>query len=135
MRFVRRRGIGGEGSTVIEHKVTNLCIESNRGGTIFARSVAEKIKNKGGRCSITTKWNQTNKDTRIITRAGIVKSSFLFKDDKEANKEYRKAINFLCGYTQTGKNKHDDVPDAMAMMVDFIEESGIHKVKVSKRLF
>lgn len=121
--------------TVIEHKVTNLCIESNRGGTIFARSVAEKIKNKGGRCSITTKWNQTNKDTRIITRAGIVKSSFLFKDDKEANKEYRKAINFLCGYTQTGKNKHDDVPDAMAMMVDFIEESGIHKVKVSKRLF
>ena len=81
------------------------------------------------------KWNQTNKDTRIITRAGIVKSSFLFKDDKEANKEYRKAINFLCGYTQTGKNKHDDVPDAMAMMVDFIEESGIHKVKVSKRLF
>ena len=120
---------------VINHKITNLCIESNRGGTIFARAVEAKIKEKGGRCSIVTKWNQQNKETRIITRAGIVKSTFLFRDDSTQDKEYKRAVHFLTSYTQAGKNKHDDVPDAMSMLVDFIDEAGIQKVKVTRRAF
>ena len=120
---------------IINHKITNLCIESNRGGTIFARAIEQKVKEKGGRCSIVTKWNQQNKETRIITRAGIVKSTFLFRDESNYNLEYKKAMQMLCGYTQAGKNKHDDVPDAMSMLVDFIDESGIQKVKVAKRAF
>ena len=120
---------------VIDHKITNLCIESNRGGTIFARNVEEKIKSKGGRCSIVTKWNQQNKETRIITRAGIVKANFIFKDESKYTKEYQRAMKFLTGYTQTGKNKHDDVPDAMSMLVDFIDQAGVQRVKVARRLF
>ena len=120
---------------VINHHITNLCIESNRGGTIFARNVEKKVKEKGGRCSITTKWNQQNKETRIITRAGIVKSAFIFRDEEVYNKEYKRAMQFLCSYTQSGKNKHDDVPDAMSMLVDFIDEAGIQRVKVARRVF
>lgn len=120
---------------VINHKITNLCIESNRGGTIFARAVEQKVKEKGGRCSIVTKWNQQNKETRIITRAGIVKSTFIFRDESTYDREYKRAMSFLTGYTQAGKNKHDDVPDAMSMLVDFITESGIQRVKVARRVF
>ena len=120
---------------VIAHKINNLCIESNRGGTIFARAVEQKVKEKGGRCSIVTKWNQQNKETRIITRAGIVKANFIFRDETTYDSEYRKAMGFLTGYTQAGKNKHDDVPDAMSMLVDFIDESGIQRVKVARRVF
>ena len=120
---------------VIDHKVTALCMESNRGGTIFARAVENKIKEKSGRCSITMKWNQQNKETRIITRAGIVKSSFIFWDESKYEREYKRAMTMLTGYTQTGKNKHDDVPDALAMLVDFINESGVQKVRVGHRIF
>ena len=122
---------------IIEHKVTQLSIESNRGGTIFARNVQDKLKAEGGRCNITTKWNQQNKETRIITRAGLVKSSVLFKDESIQDKEYAKAMRLLFAYTQLGntKKKRDDVPDALSMLIDFIQGLGVQKVRVGRRIF
>lgn len=122
---------------IMRHHVTQLSIESNRGGTIFARNVQQKLKEKGGRCTITTKWNQQNKETRIITRAGLVKSMFLFKDETTQDKEYSFAMRMLYGYNQNGSHKktHDDVPDAMAMLVDFLEASGVQRVKIGQRPF
>ena len=30
-------------------------------------------------------------------------------------------MSFLCSYTQLGKNKHDDAPDALAMFAQFVD--------------
>lgn len=129
---------------VIEQRIANLLIErkvkiarfeSNRGGTLFAKDIQDIIKSKGGHTRITTKWNQMNKDTRIITRAGWVKQHCLFKDESVMDKEYRTAIEMLTSYNMAGKNKHDDVPDVMADVADYVETMSISSISVGKRLF
>ena len=95
------------------------------------------MKAQGGRTRITTKYTTANKETRIILAAGFVKERFLFKDDIviKQDREYRKALDFLCGYTMAGKNKHDDVPDAFSMLVDYIDSLSENTIKVVKRPF
>ena len=120
---------------LIDRKVKIARFESNRGGTIFAQNIQKRVKERGGQTRITTKWNQTHKDTRIITRATWVKAHCLFKDDTVMDTEYRTAINMLCTYNMAGRNKHDDVPDVMADVSDYAENMGIATISVGKRLF
>lgn len=106
---------------LVDRKVKMCRIESNRGGTIFAQNVEKRVKELGGMTSIQTRWTQTNKETRIQTNSGMVKAHVLFKDESlyEKNREYRDAMTQLTTYSMMGKNKHDDVPDTLAMFVDW----------------
>lgn len=123
--------------TFVDRKVKIARFESNRGGTLFAKDVQDLVKEKGGQTKITTKWNQTNKETRILTRAAWVKDHCVFKDPSlyAADKEYRTAMDMLCQYNLTGKNKYDDVPDVMADLADYVENLGVATVTVGRRLF
>ena len=122
---------------LVSRKVKMCRIESNRGGTIFAQNVEKRVKEMGGMTSITTRWTQTNKETRIQTNSGMVKSHVLFKDESlyAQDREYRDAILQLTTYSMMGKNKHDDVPDALAMFVDWMLSSTNNIVTVMKRPF
>ena len=121
--------------TLVDRKVRICRIESNRGGTLFAADVQKRLKELGGITTITTKWTQSNKSTRIVTNSGFVKSHILFRDDKVQNKEYRTAMNLVIGYTMTGKVKHDDPPDALALFVDMIASSDVNTAVVMHRPF
>ena len=59
------------------------------------------------------------------------------KDDSMFKKqsEYGKMLDMLCSYTIAGKNKHDDVPDAFAMLSEFAQSISGSKVEVFKRPF
>ena len=120
---------------LVDRKVRLCRIESNRGGTLFAADVQKRLRELGGITTITTKWTQTNKEARIQTNSGWVKTHVLFRDNTVQNKEYRLAMNQLIGYTMAGKNKHDDVADVLAMFVDMIASSDLNTVKVMKRPF
>lgn len=106
---------------LMKYKVKVCQIESNRGGMIFAQNVANRIKALGGGTNITTKWTQSNKETRIIINSAWVKNHCLFKyeTDYKADKEYKTAMNLLYSYSMAGKNKHDDAPDVMALLAEF----------------
>lgn len=119
----------------IDYKVKVARFESNRGGTLFAKDVQDLVKAKGGQTKISTKWNQTNKTTRIITRAAWVKEHCVFRDPSVYDKEYRTAMEMLTSYNMSGKNKHDDVPDVMADLADYVENMGVATVTVGKRFF
>ena len=121
--------------TLVDRKVRICRIESNRGGTLFAADVQKRLKELGGITTITTKWTQSNKSTRIVTNSGFVKSHILFRDDKVQNKEYRTAMNLVIGYTMTGKVKHDDPPDALALFVDMVASSDVNTAVVMRRPF
>ena len=121
--------------TLVDRKVRVCRIESNRGGTLFAADVQKRLRELGGITTITTKWTQTNKEARIQTNSGFVKSHVLFRDNTVQNKEYRLAMNQLIGYTMTGKNKHDDVADVLAMFVDMIASSDMNRAVVMHRPF
>lgn len=120
-----------------DRNVKQCRIESNRGGTLFAQNVQNKLKELGGMTSITTKWTQTNKETRIQTNSAMVKSHILFKDESlyAQDREYREAMNQLTTYSMMGKNKHDDVPDTLAMFVDWQMSDRANIATIMKRPF
>ena len=124
-------------SLLVDRKVKMCRIESNRGGTIFAQNVQKLVRERGGMTSITTKWTQTNKETRIQTNSAMVKSHVLFKDESlyAQDREYREAMTQLTTYSMIGKNKHDDVPDALSMFVDWQMSDRANTAIIMKRPF
>lgn len=120
---------------LVERKVKMCQIESNRGGTIFAENVQKAVKELGGMTHITTKWTQSNKETRIQANSGAVKARVLFKAEEKRDREYKDAMNQLVSYSMMGKNKHDDVPDVLAMFVDWVMSSAMNIAAVVKRPF
>ena len=122
---------------LLAHKVQMSRFESNSAGGKVAQKVQEGVKAKGGRTKITTKYTTANKETKIIVNSPFVKNNCLFKDDSVIgnDREYRKAMNFLCSYTMAGKNKHDDIPDAFAQLSEFAQSLSGSKVEVFRRPF
>lgn len=122
---------------LLKHKVKMSRFESNSAGGKIAEKVQKGVKERGGITTIQTKFSTANKETRIIVDSPFVKERFLFKDDsilkKLSAQEYIKAIGMLCSYTMTGRNPHDDVPDAFSMMADFIQSFEGSMVKIGTR--
>lgn len=124
-------------AALVRHKVQMSRFESNSAGGKIAEKVQKEVKEKGGIAKITTKYTTANKETKIIVNSPFVKEHILLKDNSvlAGNKEYKKALNFLFGYTMAGKNKNDDVPDAMAMLSEFIQSFESKKIEVFRRPF
>ena len=121
---------------LLEHKVQMSRFESNSAGGRVAQKVQEQVKAKGGHTKITTKYTTANKETKIIVNSPWVKEHCLFKDNSViTDKEYKKALNFLCTYTMAGKNKNDDIPDGFAQLSEFAQSLEGNRVTVFKRPF
>ena len=123
--------------SLLKHKVQMSRFESNSAGGRVAQKVQEEVKSKGGRTKITTKYTTANKETKIIVNSPFIKEHCLFKDSSviKTDKEYRKALNFLCSYTMAGRNKNDDVPDGFAQLSEFIQSLAGNTVTVFQRPF
>lgn len=119
---------------LIKHKVIMARFESNSAGGRVAQHVQEQVKAKGGITHITTKFTTANKSTKIIVNSPYIKEHFLFKDDSAyPDRDYKRAMDMLCSYTMMGKNKHDDVPDAMSQLAEFIQSLQSGTVEVFRR--
>lgn len=108
--------------------------ESNAAGGRVAEKIQEDIDRQGGITKIQLRYTVANKETKIYVHSMFVKEHFLFNEEKwRTDKEYRTAMEFLCSYTMMGKNAHDDVPDAVAMLSEFVQGMAASKVKVGVR--
>ena len=124
-------------SCLLKNKVQMARFEHNNAGGRIAKDIQAELKKLGGITKITTKFTTSNKETKIIVNSAFVKEHFLFKDNTLYKKkdDYGKMIDFLCSYTVTGKNKHDDVPDGMAMLSEYAQSLVGNKVEVFQRPF
>jgi predicted phage terminase large subunit-like protein len=122
---------------LLRHKVQMCRFESNSAGGRIAEKVQEEVKSKNGITHITTKYTTQNKETKIIVNSPWVKEHCLFKHSSgyQKSSDYGRMINFLCTWTMTGKNKHDDVPDGMAMLAEYAQSLDGAKVEVFQRPF
>jgi predicted phage terminase large subunit-like protein len=120
---------------LVRHKVNQCRFESNSAGGRVAEKVQQMVKDKGGITHITTKYTTANKETKIIVNSAWIKEHCLFKDETmyKRNSEYGKLIGMLCSYTMAGKNKNDDVPDAMAMLAEYAQSFGANSIEVFQR--
>ena len=110
-------------------------LESNSAGGRVAEKVQNEVKKRGGITRITTKFTTANKETKIIVNSAWVKEHCLFKDDSlyKRQSDYGRMMDMLGSYTVAGKNKHDDVPDGMAMLAEFAQSLSGARVEVFQR--
>lgn len=122
-------------AVLLKNKVQSCRFESNSAGGRIADKVHNEVIARGGITHITKRFTTSNKETRIVVNAEWVKQHCLFKDKSLYAKksQYGDMINMLCSYTMTGKNKHDDVPDGMAMFAEYAQSLSGQKVEVFKR--
>lgn len=120
---------------LVKHHVQQAQFESNKEGSRTANEVERLVREKGGRCHITKKYTTQNKETKIIVNSSWVKEHVIFKDitEYEPKSDYGVMMSFLCSYTQLGKNKHDDAPDALAMFAQFVDALLSGEGQVMKR--
>ena len=88
-------------------------------------------------CSMRTRWTSTNKRTRIEFASPNILNHFYFKDKSlyKPSSEYGRMIKELTSYTRTGKVKHDDSPDGLALLENVIRDMVFSQVTVMKRVF
>lgn len=122
---------------LVAHRVKISQFESNSAGGRTAQAVQAKVKEKGGTTKIVTKFTSQNKMTKILSESPFIKEHFLFKDDSvvKNDKEYRTFLNMLFNFSLAGKNAHDDVPDSLAMLADFVQGMAGATVTAFKRPF
>ena len=120
---------------LVRDKVKSCRFESNSAGRRVAEKIQEEVKKKKGITHITTKFTTANKETKIIVNSAWVKEHCLFKDASlyQRKSDYGKMMDMLCSYTVAGKNKHDDVPDGMAMLAEYAQSLSGQIVEVFKR--
>lgn len=122
---------------LLMNKVQMSRFEHNNAGGRIAKDIQETVKKAGGITKITTKFTTANKETKIIMNSAWVKEHCLFKDKSMYKKkdDYGKMMEMLCSYTVAGKNKHDDVPDGMAMLSEYAQSFNRNKVEIFNRFF
>lgn len=120
---------------LVRYNVNSCRFESNSAGGRVAEKVQGEVKKKGGITHITTKFTTSNKETKIIVNSAWVKEHCLFKDMSlyKRNSDYGRMMDMLCSYTVAGKNKHDDVPDGLAMLAEYAQSLAGSKVEVFMR--
>lgn len=103
---------------LVKHNVKTVVFESNSAGEYFGRDVMAIVKEKGGRCSDRYKFNCANKITRMETaRDNIIRDYYFLDEDLyERNSQYGRFMDNVTTMTRSGKVKHDDAPDSLALL-------------------
>ena len=116
----------------LPHETT---FEANNGGDEYCDAVDEQLRKEGIRLNLNHRKAPSDKSklSRIIQAAPDIKK-FYFLDKKHRNKEYAAFMKELTSFVQTGKNKHDDAPDSLALLSTMVWKR-YGQVEVFKRPF
>jgi len=105
----------------IDTKCDIMKIESNNGGSSYARNVIRLLQDKKAPCSVVDETTTTNKETRILMSAGYIKEYFYFRNDYELGSDYDKFMRQLTSYIKMGKNVHDDAADSIEALGSYMK--------------
>ena len=122
---------------IIQNKSSMVRVEANNGGDEYAESVESMLKEQGYKTNIT--WtkasNQMSKIAKIIQYAPDVKRRCYFLSSELQSEEYKQAMEELTTFTQIGKNLHDDAPDGLVQLIQFISGELYAKCEAVNRPF
>lgn len=108
---------------LIYHQPQLARFESNSAGGRVADNIEKMIK---GQCrtQIEAKYTTANKETKILVNSDWIIKHCLFLDPAcyAPNTDYGKFIGNICSYTTRAKVPHDDAPDSMAQLSEFIAD-------------
>lgn len=106
-----------------KNNVNTAWFESNNGGSGYARSVQEKMKQQYRNNQTTIKWfhQAKNKKSRILTNATWAMENIFFP--KGWKHKWPELYQDLMSYQKQGKNKHDDAQDGLTGVVEICGNS------------
>jgi len=104
-----------------KHNPYSVQIEANNGGAEFRDKIEAILLKNNFHTNISTRRcpTTTSKKERIYRYSGDIKK-FYFLDMKHRGFEYRKFMENLTTFVMEGKNKNDDAPDSLALLVTAI---------------
>ena len=107
---------------IIQNESSMVRFEANNGGDEYAESVESMLKEQGYKTNIswTKASNQMSKLAKIIQYAPDIKRRCYFLSSELQDEEYKKAMEELTTFTQIGKNPHDDSPDGLTQLIQFV---------------
>jgi hypothetical protein len=118
-----------------KHSPHECEFEANNGGHEYSDIVDSKLRADGVRINITNKKapSKQSKFGKILEFAPEIKK-FYFLDSSHRSEEYERFMRKLTMFSQTGKNKNDDVPDSLAILAKKIYSGG-GRIEIVKRPF
>ena len=122
---------------LIKHNVKTVTFESNSAGEYFGRDVMDIVKSQGGRCSARFKFNCSNKITRMENARDNIIRDYYFRDFRKMDRssQYYKFMKELTTMTRSGKVKHDDAPDSLALFENEMRTGTIAKAEAVQNPF
>lgn len=121
----------------MKHEASAMYVEATLTTRGYMDELDDRFRAKGYRLNIqrTTKhWTGTGKAQRIFDKAPEIRERMVFLDTPHRSKEYQMFMQNVFAFTVEGKNKHDDAPDSLAMVIA-LTRSAPTKIKVVQRLF
>lgn len=107
---------------IVKYKINTADIESNSAGHSWAYHVQKicKEKWKWHGCSFIEQPQTKNKEARIFTHNREVNRRLIFPHDWRHR--WPDFYHAVMTYSKEGKNKHDDAPDTMTRVVEFLDQ-------------
>lgn len=104
--------------------------EATKATQSYAEGVRALLNGMNYHCTVRTHSAPANKskEARIYDCAPDIRDSFYFLFEKDRSNEYQMFMSNVFQFTITGKNKHDDAPDSLAMASNmaFNDSGAIH---------
>lgn len=118
---------------LIEHQPHKARFESNQAGGRIADNIEKMIKGKC-RTIIETKYTTANKETKILVNSDWIKKHCIFLDPSlyTPKSDYGKFMGNVVTYTTKAKVDHDDGPDSLAMLAEYVSIPEAKKARVIK---
>jgi predicted phage terminase large subunit-like protein len=106
----------------VDYSVGAMQIEANKSTEAYKEGVEKELKSKNYRMNITTKSAPptTSKMARIFDKAPDIREHCIFLESGKRDKVYSQFMQNVFSYKITGRNKNDDAPDSLAMLIDMV---------------
>lgn len=107
---------------LIKHNPHKIRFESNNVGNRVAHNIQKIISGKC-RADIETRPTQANKETKILVNSDYISKHFYFLHPSQykPKSDYGLFMANVTTYTTRAKVAHDDGPDSLAMMAEFVQ--------------
>ena len=107
---------------LIKHNPHKIRFESNNVGNRVAHNIQKIISGKC-RADIETRPTQANKETKILVNSDYISKHFYFLHPSQykPKSDYGLFMANVTTYTTRAKVTHDDGPDSLAMMAEYVQ--------------
>lgn len=116
----KKHSIPAIADKIAKYGVSRARIEATKATEGYADELSALLKKRNIKCSVTTKSapTHTSKEQRIFDKAPDIREHFVFLSSDKRDKAYQAFMDNVFTFTISGKNKHDDAPDSLAMAAD-----------------